>query len=174
MAQFTVNPGRLDPYKAFKFRVVWDGRPVAGITRVSGLLRRTEVVEHREGGDPSATRKSPGLTRFEPVTLERGITHDTAFEAWANKVWTLGAARGAEASLADFRKDVRIELMNEAGQAVLAYTLLRCWVSEYRALPDLDAAANAVAIEAIVLQNEGWQRDTSVQEPQEPSFGGKG
>lgn len=170
MAEFTVNPTRFDPYKNFKFRVKWEGRYVAGVSKVSALKRTTEVVEHREGGDPSTSRKSPGRTQFEPVTLERGVTHDTDFEAWANKVWMLGAGLGAEVSLKDFRKDIVIELYNEAGQLVLAYKVFRCWVSEYQALPDLDANADAVMIEHIKLENEGWERDTSVVEPVEPSF----
>jgi phage tail-like protein len=168
MPEFTVNPARVDPYKSYKFRVKWDGRYVAGISRISALLRTTEVVEHREGGDPSTSHKSPGLTRYEPITLERGVTHDTAFEDWANLVWRLGAGLGAEVALKEFRKDIVIEFYNEAGQLVLAYKIYRCWVSEYQALPELDADANAVAIQHIKLENEGWERDTSIPEPVEP------
>jgi phage tail-like protein len=168
MPEFTVNPARVDPYKNYKFRVKWDGRYVAGISRVSALVRTTEVVEHREGGDPSTSHKSPGLTKYEPITLERGVTHDTAFEDWANLVWKLGAGLGAEVALKEFRKDIIIEFYNEAGQLVLAYRVYRCWVSEYQALPDLDADANAVAIQHIKLENEGWERDTNVPEPVEP------
>ena len=170
MAQFTVNPQRIDPYKNFKFRVKWDGRYVAGVTRISALKRTTEVVVHREGGSPSSIHKAPGQTRFEPITLERGVTHDVAFEQWANKVWNVGAGLGSEVSLDDFRKDVIIELYNEAGQLARAYKVYRCWVSEYQAVPDLDAHGNAVAIETIVLQHEGWERDYSVTEPKEPSY----
>jgi len=168
--QFTVNTQRFDPYKNFKFRVRWDGRYVAGVSKVSSLKRTTEVVKHREGGDPSSSRKSPGRSEFEAVTLERGVTHDLEFERWANKVWDFGAGLGVEASLADFRKDVIIEVYNEAGQLALAYSVFRCWVSEYQALPDLDANANAVAIQHLKLENEGWQRDVSVTEPAEPTF----
>ena len=168
MPEFTVNPARVDPYKNYKFRVKWDGRYVAGISRVSALVRSTEVVEHREGGDPSTSHKSPGLTRYEPITLERGVTHDTAFEDWANLVWKLGAGLGAEVALKEFRKDIIVEFYNEAGQLVLAYKVYRCWVSEYQALPQLDADANAVAIQHIKLENEGWERDTNVPEPVEP------
>jgi phage tail-like protein len=169
MADFSVNPTRSDPYKNFKFRVKWDGRYVAGISKISGLYRTTEVIHHREGGDPSRSRKSPGLTEFAPITLERGVTHDQEFENWANKVWSLGAGQGAEVSLKDFRKDVVLELYNEAGQLVLAYKVYRCWVSEYQILPDLDANASAIAFEQIKLENEGWERDQSVTEPVEPS-----
>ncbi len=168
MAQFSVNATRFDPYKNFKFRVKWDGRYVAGISRVSALRRVTEVIEHREGGDPSTSRKSPGRTRYEPITLERGVTHDAAFEDWANKVWRLGAA-GSEISLRDFRKDITIELYNEAGTLVIAYRVYRCWVSEFQALPDLDAGTGAVAFQCITVQNEGWERDTAVVEPKEAS-----
>jgi len=168
--QFTVNPTRVDPYKNFKFLVKWDGRYVAGVSKISALKRTTEVVEHRAGGDPSISHKSPGLTKYEPITLERGVTHDTEFENWAKKVWNLGGGPGAEVSLADFRKDVVIDLFNEAGQKVISYKVYRCWVSEYQALPGLDANANAIAIETIKLENEGWERDTSVIEPKEPSF----
>ena len=170
MAQFTVNSQRFDPYKNFKFRVKWDGRYVAGISKVSSLKRTTEVVEHREGGDPSSARKSPGRSKFEAITLERGVTHDSNFEQWANKVWNLGSGLGSEVSLKDFRKDLIIEVYNEAGQLALAYKVFRCWVSEYQALPDLDANANAVAIQHIKLENEGWERDYEVAEPTEPSF----
>ncbi|MEO7068251.1 MAG: phage tail protein [Rhodanobacter sp.] len=170
MAQFTVNTQRFDPYKNFKFCVKWDGRYVAGVSKVSGLRRVTEVVNHREGGDPSSTRKAPGLTQYEAITIERGVTHDTAFEAWANKVWHSGAGLGSEVSLKDFRKDLILEIYNEAGQLVLAYTIYRCWVSEYQAIPDLDANANAVMIERLKLENEGWERDIEVTEPSEPSF----
>jgi phage tail-like protein len=166
MPPFAVNPHRLDPYKNFKFRVLWDGRVVAGVSKVGGLRRTTEVVEHR-GGDPNAVRLSAGRTKYLPVTLERGITHDLEFEDWARLVAQFGAAAGNEMSLKRFRKDVRIELLNEAGQVVIAYNLHRCWVSEYQALPELDASANAVAIEMIRLENEGWERDRDVVEPSE-------
>ena len=170
MAQFSVNAQRFDPYKNFKFRVKWDGRYVAGISKVSSLKRSTEVVKHRDGGDPSSTRKSPGRTEYEAITLERGVTHDTEFEKWANKVWNFGSGLGAEVSLKDFRKDIIIEMYNEAGQLAISYKVYRCWVSEYQALPDLDANANAVAIQTIKLENEGIERDYDVVEPSEPSF----
>ena len=170
MAQFTVNTFRVDPYKNFKFRVKWDGRYVAGVCKVGGLKRTTEVVKHREGGDPSSSRKSPGRSEFEAITLERGVTHDRDFEVWANKIWSFGAGLGGESSLRDFRKDLIIEVYNEAGQLVLAYKVFRAWVSEFQALPDLDANANAVAIQTLKLENEGWERDYDVVEPSEPTF----
>jgi phage tail-like protein len=170
MAQFSVNPQRFDPYKNFKFRVKWDGKYVAGISKVGMLKRTTEVVKHREGGDPSSSRKSPGRTEFEAISLERGVTHDKEFEQWANKVWNFGSGLGAEVSLKDFRKDIIIEVYNEAGQVAIAYRVYRCWVSEFQSLPDLDANANAIAIQHIKLENEGWERDIEVGEPSEPTF----
>ena len=170
MTQFTVNAHRFDPYKNFKFRIKLDGRYVAGVSRISALKRTTEVIRHRDGGDPSSTRKSPGRTEYEAITLERGVTHDKVFEQWANKVWNYGAGLGSEVSLRDFRKDLILEVCNEAGQVVLAYKIYRCWVSEYQALPDLNANGSAVAIEHIKLENEGWERDYSVAEPAEPTF----
>jgi len=170
MAEFVVNAQRFDAYKNFKFRVKWDGQYVAGVSKVSGLKRTTEVVKHREGGDPSTSRKSPGRTEYDAITLERGVTHDLAFEAWAAKVWQLGATLGSEVSLKDFRKDIILDFYNEAGQLAISYKIYRAWVSEYQALPDLDANANAVAIQHLKLENEGWERDTSVTEPTEPSF----
>jgi phage tail-like protein len=170
MAMFTVNAERFDPYKNFKFRIKWDGRYVAGVSKVSALKRTTEVVEHREGGDPSSSRKSPGRTKYEAITLERGVTHDPEFEKWANKVWNFASGLGSEVSLKDFRKNIIIEMYNEAGQVAIAYQIFRCWVSEFQALPDLDANANAVAIQSIKLENEGWERDYDVVEPTEPRF----
>ena len=134
------------------------------------LKRTTEVIEHREGGYSSTVLKAPGHTKYEPIALERGVTHDRDFEQWANKVWNYGSGLGAEVSLKDFRKDIIVELMNEAGQVAIAYKIYRCWVSEFQALPELDANANAVAIQMLTLQNEGWERDYDVTEPTEPSF----
>ena len=170
MAQFSMNPLRFDPYKNFKFRVKWDGRYVAGVSKVSALKRTTEVVKHREGGDPSTSRKSPGRTEYDAITLERGHTHDPEFERWANKVWNFGSGLGAEVSLADFRKDITIEVYNEAGQLAISYRVFRCWVSEFQTASDLDGNANAVLIQTLKLENEGWERDFDVKEPAEPSF----
>jgi phage tail-like protein len=170
MAQFSVNTTRFDPYKNFKFRVKWDGHYVAGLSKCGALKRTTEVVEHREGGDPSTSRKSPGRSKFEAIMLERGVTHDVDFEQWANKVWNFGSGLGAEVSLKDFRKDLIIEVYNEAGQLAIAYKVYRAWVSEFQAMPDLDANANAIAIQHIKLENEGWERDYEVAEPSEFSF----
>ena len=171
MPPFTVNPHRFDPYKNFKFRIKWDGKYVAGIARVSALTRVTDVIEYREGGDPSASRKSPGRTKYEPITLERGVTHDPEFEQWAGKVWNRTGGAGAEVSLHDFRKDITIELHNEAGQLVMAWHVYRCWPSVYQALSALDGDAAATAIESLTLVHEGWERDHSITEPVEPSFG---
>jgi phage tail-like protein len=170
MAQFSVNAHRFDPYKNFKFRIKWDGRYVAGASKIGPLKRTTEMIEHREGGDPSTSRKSPGRTSYEAITLEKGVTHDVEFEQWANKVWNFGAGLGSEVSLQDYRRDMIVELYNENGQLAIAYKVYRCWVSEYQALPELDANANAIAIQTIKLENEGWERDVTVTEPTEPSF----
>jgi len=170
MASFSVNAQRFDPYKNFKFRVKWDGKYVAGVSKCSSLNRTTEVVKHREGGDPSSSRKSPGRTEYEAITLDRGVTHDKEFEQWANKVWNFGSGLGAEVSLKDFRKDLIVEVYNEAGQLAIAYNVFRCWVSEFQSLADLDANANAVLIQHLKLENEGWERDISVSEPSEPTF----
>jgi phage tail-like protein len=170
MAQFAVNAQRFDPYKNFKFRVKWDGKYVAGVSKVGGLKRTTKVVTHREGGDPSGSRKSPGQSEFDAISLDRGVTHDPEFENWANKVWNFGSGLGAEVSLKDFRKDIIIEIYNEAGQLALAYKIFRCWVSEYQATAGLDASASAVLIQHIKLENEGWERDTEVAEPAEPTL----
>jgi len=144
---------------------------VAGVSKVGALKRTTELVQHREGGDPSTNRKSPGRTNYDAIILERGVTHDTEFEKWANKVWNFGAGLGAEVSLKDFRKDIIIDVFNEAGQKVLSYKVYRCWVSEYQALPELDGhVPTAVAIQTIKLENEGWERDYDVVEPSEPQF----
>ncbi len=176
MPEFNVNTTRFDPYKNCKFRVKFvDGQgDIAGISKVSGLRRKTEVIEHREGGDPNSSRKSPGRTTFDAITMERGVTHDIQFEQWANKVWNLPGNHTSpykqEASLKDFRKDLFLEIYNEAGQLVLRYIIYRCWVSEYNALPDLDANSSAIAIQSIKIEHEGWERDQSVAEPAEFSF----
>jgi phage tail-like protein len=176
MAKFTKNPNRVDPYKNFKFRVKFGTTYVAGVSKCTALKRTTEVIEYREGGDQSSPHKTPGRTKYEPITMERGVTHDTEFEIWANKVWDYANAQAApdqrqqEVSLQDFRKDFSIDLFNEAGQKVISYMVHRAWVSEYVAEADLDANANAVLIQSIKIENEGWERDQSVTEPTEPTY----
>ena len=170
MPQFSVNATRFDPYKNFKFRIKWDGRYVAGISKFGALKRTTEVVKHREGGDPSSSRKAPGRTEYDAITLERGVTHDVEFENWAERIWSQGSGLGQEVSLQDFRKDIIIEMMNEAGQVAISYHVFRCWVSEFQAVPDLDSNANSVAIQHIKIENEGWRKDEAVTEPTEPTF----
>lgn len=169
MVEFETNPTRYDPYKNFNFLVRYEGKVVAGVSKVSALKRTTEVVKHRSGGSPRTSGKSPAKTEYEAITLERGVTHDLDFEMWANKVWNYGTKLGAKASLKDFRRNLTIELLNEAGQTVIAYKVKGCWVSEYQALPDLDANGNAVAIQHIKLENEGWERDVDAKEPSEPT-----
>jgi phage tail-like protein len=164
---FPGNPQRYDPYKNFKFLIEWDNHRVAGLSKMSVLKRTTEVVKHREGGDPSSSRKSPGRTEYEPITFERGLTHDKDFEQWANKVWNYGSGVGSEMALKNFRKDIIVKVLNEAGQEVLIYKVYRCWVSSFQALPELDANGNGIAIENIVVENEGWERDDQFQPPEE-------
>lgn len=165
MAQFSVNAQRFDPYKNFKFRIKWDGKYVAGVSKISALKRSTEPVTHREGGDPSTARVSPSVWKFEPITLERGVTHDPEFEKWANLIYTTDG--DAAISLKNFRKDLIIDFLNEQGVVAKSYKVYRCWVSDYQALPELDANAHAIAIEHLILQNEGWERDDAVTEPSE-------
>jgi phage tail-like protein len=165
---------RHDPYRNFKFRVKFDTDYVAGVSKVSGLKRTTEVVKHRSGGDESSSFKLPGRNEYEAITMERGVTQDTEFERWVNKCWDYRNAQnlqlGQEMS-GDFRKDITIDVLNEAGQKVISYSVYNCWVSEYQALPDLDANANAVAIQHIKIENEGWVREDFPVQP-EPIFDG--
>lgn len=165
MAMFSVNTHRFDPYRNYKFQVIIDNQVVPAVFRVSGLIRHTEPVEHREGGDNNLYRVMPGMSRFEPITLQRGLSHDTTFEEWADLCFNIAA--DSAMSLKNYRKDILINLLNMQGAVVLAYRVYRAWVSEYQALPALDANANCVAVERIVLQHEGWERDKSVTEPTE-------
>ncbi len=169
MPQFTVNT-RINPYPNYKFKVKWDGRYIAGVSKVSTLKRTTEVIKHRDGGYMSTSYKGPGRTEYDAITLERGVTHDVEFHNWANRVWNYGQKLGNEVSLKDFRKSITIELLNEAGQLAIAYHVHRCWVSEYQAQADLDANANAVLIQHLKIENEGWEIDPSVGEPTEKSL----
>ena len=170
MASFSVNTHRIDPYKNFKFRIKWEGKYVAGVSKISPLSRKTEVIGYRDGGGSNVVRRMPGTTHYEPITLERGVTHDLEFETWANKIAKFGAGLGSAMSLKDYRRDIILEMYNETGQLVISYFIHRCWISEYQALPELDANSFKVAIEKITIENEGWERDVSVTEPSEPSI----
>ncbi|NTU84766.1 MAG: phage tail protein [Chloroflexales bacterium] len=165
MPKFTVNSERFDPYHSFKFKIKWDGQYVAGLSKCSALKKTTEVTTWHEAGDQSVAHKIPGKTTHDPITLSAGVTHDTTFEEWANKVNNYQGE--AAMSLRTFRKDITIEVCNLQGKPVLAYNVYRCWVSEYQALPELDASGNAIMIQTIKLEHEGWERDTSVVEPAE-------
>lgn len=163
---------RRDPFKNFRFRVKFGGTTdyIAGVSKVTGFKRSTEVVKHRSGGDPATSFKLPGRTEYDPITLERGVTNDKVFEQWANRVWSYhNSGSGLESSLKDFRRDIIVDVFNEAGQKVLSYQVFNCWVSEYQPVSDLDANANAVAIQHIKLENEGWVRE-DLPEPPETSF----
>lgn len=170
MVKFPVNAHRQAPYKRFKFRVFWDAKPVTGITRVSGLRRSTESVPDRSGDGPNAERSSPGGTAYDPIVLERGLTQDPAFEQWVNKIHSVGRGLGNEVSLKDYKKDVRIELMNEAGQTVIRYLVYNCWPKDYTALSELDATVSDTATESMTLEHDGWERDDDLSEPEEPSI----
>ena len=167
MPAFSVNTHRTNPYKNFKFRIKWNGKYVAGISKISPLKRSTEVIEYRDGANSNNIQKMPGFTKYEHITLERGVTHDTEFENWANQVFNISGNKGSEMSLKNFRRDIVLEMFNEAGVLVISYLIRRCWISEYVALPEFDANSFAVAIEKITLENEGWERDLSVKEPSE-------
>ena len=178
---FPANSYRFDPYQNFRFQVFFQdiskGSPgtqtlVAAVSRVTGLSRTTQVTTYREGNNPGVIRRIPGQTQYGPITLERGVTHAVEFEQWANKVWDYQnstAANGTQVvSLADFRKNVTIKLLNEAGQVVLVWNVYRCWVSDYKPLSDLDGSASAILIESITIENEGWQKDQTVTSPAQP------
>lgn len=169
MVEFTVNADRVDPYKNFLFRVLMNRDdewvPVAGVSKISPLKRTTEVVSHRDGGDLATPHHSPGISKFEPITLERGVTHDADFEEWAQTVYSPAGPSGM--SLAGYKRDLQLQVLNHQQTVVKLYTITSCWVSEFTALPELDANANAVAFETIVVQNEGWIRDISVVEQEE-------
>ena len=173
MTEFLKTPQRVTPYSTFRCRVKWDDVYVLGVSKVSGLSRSTQVIQHREGGDPSPIHLAPGQTEYGPITMERGVSYDVTFEQWANKVfdWTSpGRASGHETALGDFRKDLTIEVYNEAGMKVVAYNVHRAWVSEFHAMSDLDGIGNALVVESIVIQNEGWERDDTIADLAEPSF----
>lgn len=163
---FTKNAHRIDPYKTFKFIVLMDQKPVLGVSKVGALKRTTEPIKYRSGGDNSYEHITPGRTTYDAILMERGITHDTAFEDWANKVHSIDGDPAID--LVDYKKDLKLEMKNEKGHTVLSYTLRRCWVSEFTALPELDANANALAIESLTIQHEGWKRNDE-PEPDESS-----
>lgn len=166
-ADFTVNSTRFDPYKNFKFRLKWDGKYVSGVAKVNGLHRDTTVTTIREGATGRIT-KTPGTTTYQPIVIERGRTHDTAFEEWANKIYNLSSSGGSPA--ANFRKDMMVELYNEAGQMVMAWRVKNCWPSKYSPLKEFNANRTEVAVESMTLEHDGWERDTAVTEPSEPTY----
>jgi phage tail-like protein len=162
MAKFNNNTLRFDPYRNFKYRVKWDNKYVAGLSKCGALTKTIESIDWREGGDKSPSRKLSGKIIYEAITLEAGVTHDPAFKEWANLANNYPG--NSVMSLKSFRKDLTIDVFNEAGEKVLTYIVYRCWVSGYQALPELDASGNAVAIQSIKLEHEGWERDITETE----------
>ena len=167
MPIFTVNTSRFDPYKNYRFLVYFgtSTNPVAAVSKVSALKRSSDAIDYMEGGN-GIILKGLGRTKYDPITMERGITFDTDFEVWANAAQILNSG-SPSTSLANLRKEIRIVLLNEAAQPVHQYKVHRCWVSEFQSLPDLDASQNGVAIETIKIENEGWERDLSLTEAKE-------
>jgi phage tail-like protein len=165
---------RRDPLKNFRFKVRFLGstEPFLGVSKVTGMKRTTEVVRHRSGGDPAHSFKLPGRTEYDPIVLERGVTVEALeFEQWANKTWSFANAPGGrETSLKDFRRDLVLDVYDETGQVSVSYQVFNCWVSEYQPIGDLDANANAVLIQHIRLENEGWVRDVNSPPPAEVGF----
>lgn len=168
---------QLTPFPNFRFKVKWDvdGQYVyvAGLNRVSALSQSTKVIRHRDGGDPSTMHVAPGQTEYSPLTFERGVSYDTYFEAWANNVYDYKNSKAStgDTTSPDFRKTFILEVYNEAGQKVMAYTVYNAWVSELQFLSDLDANGEAaILIQSMTIQNEGWERDESVTALEEPSF----
>lgn len=163
---FSVNAHRHDPYRTFKFQVLIDGKPVAGLRKMSPLKKTTEAVGWRTAGDPSHERRLPGATKYEAITLEQGLTHDPVFEQWANLVNNIQGEKAM--SLKNFRKNIVINVMNLQGTVVMSYRVYRAWVSEFQALPEFDAGTtNKVGIQTVKLEHEGWERDPAVGEPVE-------
>ncbi|MFH1277850.1 MAG: phage tail protein [Candidatus Eisenbacteria bacterium] len=146
----------------YTFRVMWDGKEMAGIDRVSGLVRRTEVVRPRSGGGPSGVMNTVGITAHEPLIIERRLSQDKEFERWANKVWMYGAGFGSEMSLGDYRKDLKIDLYDHQGKLAISYRVYNCWPSEYFVLGELDASGPSLPVEVLVIAYEGFERDWSV------------
>ena len=163
---FPTNAHRHDPYRTFKFQILMDGQPVAGLSKMGALKKTTEAVDWRVGGDPSHVRKLPGGTKYEEITLEQGLTHDPVFEEWANRVNNIDG--DAAVTLVGFRRDLVLNVLNLQGQVAFSYQILRAWVSAFQAMPDFDAnSMNTVGIQTITIQNEGWKRDPATVEPSE-------
>lgn len=164
---FSINTDRFDPYKSYRFLVFFgqSTQAVAAVSKVTALKRSADVIEYKEGGNP-VILKGLGRTKYEPITLERGVTQDSTFLEWADATQKLDQGVASN-SLANLRKEIRIVLLNEEGQQVQGYIVHRCWVSEFQALPDLDAGASAIALEHIKLENEGWEKDPTISEIKE-------
>lgn len=165
MPGFIKNAKRLEPYKNYKFRLLHNNKVVFGVSKVGALKRTTEVVKHRSGGQNSFDYKSWGRTTFDGIMLERGVTHDHEFETWANMVASW--AGDASSNLAEYKRELTLEFLNERGQPAIRYFLHGCWVSEYTAIPELDANGNSVAIESLKIELDGWSRDPQTVEPDE-------
>jgi len=167
VAIFPVNTTRYDPYKSYRFLVYFgtSTTPVAAVSKITALKRSSDVIEYKEGGY-NIILKGLGRTKYDPITLERGVTQDLDFITWADAAQKLDQGHPVT-SLANLRREVRLQLLNEEGQPVHGYIVHRCWVSEFQALPDLDAGANAIALEHIKLENEGWEVDPTIVEPKE-------
>jgi phage tail-like protein len=130
MPLFPANINRFDPYKAYRFLVYFGSSttPVAAVSKIGMLKRSSDVIEYKEGGY-AIIRKGLGRTKYEPITLERGVTQDPTFQAWADYAQKLQSG-APQTSLKNLRQNIIITLLNEAAQAVIRYKVYRCWVSE--------------------------------------------
>jgi phage tail-like protein len=145
-----------DPYRKFKFLVKWNNAVVMAVHKVSSITKSIDPIDWRTGGDSNFSAKVPGLTKWEPITLERGLSADTAFQEWmvlVNKYTKAGL--GADEAVHAFRKNLNIEMYSLQNELVMTINVYNAWPSKLT-IADFDAKANELAIEHMELQNEGW------------------
>jgi phage tail-like protein len=141
---------RKDPYKNFRFLVEIDGIIQAGFSEALIPDSTSDVIEYREGNEPIAMRKLPGLSKHGNVTLKWGITDSMElYEKWRKPV--------EDGDIRNARKNMAILLMDEEGNAAARWEFSQAWPSKYNA-PQLNSKGNDVAIESIEIVHEGMKR----------------
>lgn len=140
---------RNDPIQNFRFLVEIDGIEKSSFNEVVMPHALIDVIEYREGNEPTYARKLSGLTRYSNVVLRWGITENMVLYNWIKS----GMENGASAS----RRAMIILLLDETGKEKVRWNFFEAWPVRYK-VSDLNAQTSEVVFEMIEIAFERFER----------------
>ena len=126
---------------------------------MSALKIGSEMMDRQEECDQPSYRNRPGPIKDGAISPENEVTLDGEFKKWES----------SRVALETVHKGIALDVYDEMGRIALVCRIWRCWVSEFLGMQDLKANPNALPIQLITLETEGWERVNNVKEASEPS-----